>query len=734
MGSALILTPHVLTGRTLSEIGGKARGLWHIHRAGLRAPEWRVLPYACVATRAWRGDAALREALLAVFEESGRHVAVRSSSEAEDAAGSSNAGQFLTVFAATEVALFAALDEVAASARGSRMAIVVQRALTPVCAGVLFSAEPSAARPDMLYLEAVRGHGRQLVDGEVSPARVWMGLDGALVRAVPGGCAVEDIAAHVASLADGLLVLEAEFGAAVDIEWAVSSEELYFLQARPLTALEADPALRPAACHTSWFFDQRFLQPISPFTRSTLVPLILRASIGEAIAMRGGVYSGGEAYFGGQAYVPHAAYRRALDGAPRWFLSPDLRQIFPARCGCGEVAPTATVFGYAWDALRSVVREWCEVFLNVRAWDTFRNALPGRIVAAQAGADFAARWRALDELTLAFLRVHRWSILWADYFFRMYGVFASIVGPLRADAALRRGLRFATAEANAALAHARAADSRAAWEALAETYGQRSASLDYAAPTWGEIYAAESTGSGDAVHTTATPRARDVPPGGNAALAWLLAPVRRLLEMREEQRLNWERILAVQRGLALSLARGWAAQGALADAEDIWLLTWDEARAAVEGASLPTRGALVARQHALRVEALVPKPLFIGGAAMDPEQHAGAGGLSGLGASAGRARGVVIHLHDPARGLPAGAPRPCILVVRALDPAHTELLRQAAGVIAERGGLLSHAAILAREYRTPLITAAEGAFARLPEGAEVEMDGQSGRVTVIGGA
>ncbi len=689
MGSALILHPDEITADA-NDIGGKARGLLHIHRAGLPMPPWRVLPFDTATERPWHHDTAFCDALTALLHDFGGNIAARSSAAAEDGTQTSHAGQFHTAFAQTFDELLAALDAVVDSAYGAPIAIVLQQALAPTLAGVAFSADPACARPDTLYLEAVEGHGKHLVDGDATPMRLHFQLDG---TPVDPGATERRPRLSVSSIANAILTLESHLESAVDIEWAIADDQLYLLQARPLTALQIDPALRPAECHTSWFFDQRFLRPISPFTRSTLVPLIVRASLGSALEMRGRSASEATVLFhGGQAYVPHRAYHAMLSGAPRWWLSPDLRQLYPRSCACTAAPPRGNVFAYAWHALCAVVRHRDDVFHNVRAWAHFRDTLPTQIDAACAAPTLAEQWRALDALSGRFLSIHRWSILWADYFFRLYNIVAGLIGHARAERWLLRGMHLATAAAN----HAREAG-----HAIASGFGDRSGSLDYATPTWRELHPD---------HATAPP----AEPASSASKNL----IQRFLEMREEQRLNWEHVLARQRALALAHA----ATLSLDDPEEVWLLTWEEF---ID--SPPPKIVLDARRHALHIDALVPKPLFVGPNALQPLSGAG-DTHQGVGASAGTVQGTIIHLRNPAAGLPEGFRRPCILVVPALDPGHTFLMRQVDAIVAERGGLLSHAAILAREYRLPMVTALENAFTLLPQGAGARLDGQTGIV------
>ena len=100
--------------------------------------------------------------------------------------------------------------------------------------------------------------------------------------------------------------------------------------------------------------------------------------------------------------------------------------------------------------------------------------------------------------------------------------------------------------------------------------------------------------------------------------------------------------------------------------------------------------------------------------------------LSGIAASAGRARGTARVIHHPreANRLQPGD----ILVTRATDPGWTPLFPLVGGVVLEVGGLLSHGAIVAREYGIPAVINVPGATQRIPDGQVVTVDGTAGRV------
>lgn len=70
-----------------------------------------------------------------------------------------------------------------------------------------------------------------------------------------------------------------------------------------------------------------------------------------------------------------------------------------------------------------------------------------------------------------------------------------------------------------------------------------------------------------------------------------------------------------------------------------------------------------------------------------------------------------------------------ILVCPFTDPAWTPLLAMAAGVVTETGGVLSHAAIVARERGIPAVLGVADAVDAIPDGTTITIDGTAGTVT-----
>ena len=73
-----------------------------------------------------------------------------------------------------------------------------------------------------------------------------------------------------------------------------------------------------------------------------------------------------------------------------------------------------------------------------------------------------------------------------------------------------------------------------------------------------------------------------------------------------------------------------------------------------------------------------------------------------------------------------------VLVTESTSEAFNILLPLLGGIVTDSGGLLSHAAIVAREYGIPGVVGTRDGTERIPDGATVRVDGDAGQVTVLG--
>ncbi len=103
--------------------------------------------------------------------------------------------------------------------------------------------------------------------------------------------------------------------------------------------------------------------------------------------------------------------------------------------------------------------------------------------------------------------------------------------------------------------------------------------------------------------------------------------------------------------------------------------------------------------------------------------------VQGVPGCPGKARGiarVVLDSHDPTALDPDD-----ILIAPITDPSWTPLFVPAAAVVVDVGAPLSHAIIVSRELGIPCVVSATDATKRIPDGATIEVDGDTGIVTII---
>lgn len=216
--------------------------------------------------------------------------------------------------------------------------------------------------------------------------------------------------------------------------------------------------------------------------------------------------------------------------------------------------------------------------------------------------------------------------------------------------------------------------------------------------------------------------------GGSSLLERVLAQVRdaqRLLPYRETAKHHLMRGYDTIRSALVELSRRWAL------GRDLFFLRLDELER-FEAQREGLEQAIAARKLRWRSAQRLSLPALIDTAALEslgrPRPRAQGAALAGRPLAPGAAEGVARIVLDPqeAHHLEAGD----ILVCPSTDPGWTPLFILAAGLIVERGGALSHGAIVARDLGIPAV-ACENATQRIPAGARIEVDGASGLIRMV---
>ncbi len=208
---------------------------------------------------------------------------------------------------------------------------------------------------------------------------------------------------------------------------------------------------------------------------------------------------------------------------------------------------------------------------------------------------------------------------------------------------------------------------------------------------------------------------------------------------RENQRYHLDYILTHLRALILERGRRLTSAGVLNEPNQVFYLQDHEFRRLAEdpAPSLELRSLLEERhQHYLLWKDRLPATYLFDDLEREndlhrPDQVPGASEAAdyrtqGLGASHGRVQGpvrVVTELHH----LDQVQPRE-ILVTSNIDPGWTNVFPLLSGLITETGGLLSHGALLAREYGIPAVMGVNHATSEFQTGETVEVNGSLGTI------
>ena len=220
---------------------------------------------------------------------------------------------------------------------------------------------------------------------------------------------------------------------------------------------------------------------------------------------------------------------------------------------------------------------------------------------------------------------------------------------------------------------------------------------------------------------------------------WIVTWTKARVRDRENLRFERTRIFGYARQVFLGLGREFSARNLIETPRDVFYLTVGEVLGAVEGHGLShDLKAIVALRKAEDTAAAnrpdpaerleLRGPAILSGKQTAPNRTDAQGDdaqRTATGCSAGMVTATARVIRDPRReSLTPGE----ILVARHTDPGWIAVFSNASAIVVERGSLLSHSAIVARELGIPCVVGLKGATDWIKDGETVEVDGATGRV------
>ncbi|MDA0245010.1 MAG: phosphoenolpyruvate synthase [Chloroflexi bacterium] len=222
---------------------------------------------------------------------------------------------------------------------------------------------------------------------------------------------------------------------------------------------------------------------------------------------------------------------------------------------------------------------------------------------------------------------------------------------------------------------------------------------------------------------------------------WLRLPLvrrlmrvsRHLMAVREHPKFALIRLLWLAKQAIWQGADELVANGRLTTREDVWHLSLNELIEALANPTQDVHGLVATRREEARRWAQLTPPRIlssegeiptVGYAAVD----APAGALIGSPVSAGVVEGIARVITDPySEVLNPGE----ILIAPFTDPGWTPLFINAAGLVMEVGGLMTHGSVVAREYGIPAVVGVLEATRKIHTGQRIRVDGGAGFVVVL---
>lgn len=173
-------------------------------------------------------------------------------------------------------------------------------------------------------------------------------------------------------------------------------------------------------------------------------------------------------------------------------------------------------------------------------------------------------------------------------------------------------------------------------------------------------------------------------------------------------------------------------RGVIARPDDVFYLTLDELSAAINTGRADRAKIAALREKYVEYEKLKPPRLLTSEGEMLQGSYAArklpAGALEGMPVSAGTVEGrarVITKLEE------ADLEKGDILVAPFTDPGWTPLFVSASGLVTEIGGLMTHGAVVAREYGIPAVVGVDDATHKIHDGQHIRVDGTQGIIEML---
>ncbi|HJQ21900.1 MAG TPA: phosphoenolpyruvate synthase [Gemmatimonadaceae bacterium] len=670
--------------------------------------------------------------------------------------------------------------------RKVQMAVVVQRMVDARASGVMFTADPVTGSRTVTSIEATFGLGEALVSGLVNADAYQVDNGDVVARTVRQERPVLSDA-EITRLTRLGRTIEAHFGRPQDIEWCLAADDFQFVQSRPITTLFPIPvaADREKHVYLSVGHQQMMTDAMKPLGISvwqmiaaapmheaggrlfvdvarTLASPAARAGLLALIAKSDELFADALRTVAAREFIPMVP-----DAAPPQAPPPATAPPLP-----NDSAIVAELIARGQESIAKLKHEIAEKsgdalfdFIVADAQELKRIAFDRRnMQAIMAGME--ATWWLNERLSEWIGEKNAADVLTQsvpnNVTSEMGLELMHVADVIRPHAAVVGLLERAERESRVAFMDELGAidggrEARQAIRAWLDKYGMRClGEIDITRPRWSErplMLVPMILGN---VRNFGPRAGRErFEEGRRAAAGWekeLLARVRELpdgerkasetKEMIERLRTfsgyrEYPKYFIINRLFAYKLALLREAErlvqsGALRERDDIFFLGFEELRHAVRSGVVDEQLVRDRRETFRANQALTPPRVLTS----DGEMFFGryrrddvpAGALVGLAVSAGTVEGRARVIFDPSQATMEPGD---ILVTPFTDPSWTPVFVGVRALVTEIGGLMTHGAVIAREYGLPAVVGVVDATRLIRDGQRIRVHGTEGYVEIL---
>ena len=662
------------------------------------------------------------------------------------------------------------------------MAVVVQRMVQPQASGILFTADPITGNRSVSSVDATAGLGDALVSGLVNPDTFKV-RDGKVIDRHKQQDSATLTDAQVVRLSQLGRRIEAHFGSPQDIEWCLADDDFYIVQSRPITTLFPVPVAADNGNHVyvSVGHQQMMTDPFKPLGLSVwqmttprpmaeaggrlfvdVAPQLALPASGAALI---GAFQKSDPLMGDamQTVVDRGFIPTRPEEGPAWALP-----------GAGAAVDTDAAIPAALieqiQTSLAQLREEIRAKSGVELLDFIRAHIQANKGAVQDPRSMQVIMTGMEAAWWLNDKLNEWlgeknaadtltQSVANNVTSEMGLALLDVADAIRPHPEVVAFLKSATGDGflNELPRFPGGREARDAIQGWLDKYGMRGVGeIDITRPRWSERPAlllpiilghVESFEPGAArrhfeqgleearkKEQNVLQRLRAMPDGEQKAADTkrMIDRVRTFAGYREYPKYAMISRYFIYKQALMKEADRLVAAGVLRDREDIFFLRFDEIREVLQTNRVDQQ-LISERKEAYKSYKTMtpPRVMTSEGEIISGSYRRGglpAGALVGLPVSAGTVEGRARVILDMGKAdLEPGD----ILVTTFTDPSWTPLFVAIAGLITEVGGLMTHGAVIAREYGLPAVVGVENATRLIRDGQRIRVHGTEGYVELF---